>query len=83
MKDIKQHGVTHRLAGDGSEKRIVSFCINWAFRHYGHLQIDTYGDKKVMQKNYREAGIYSLWNDLYGILNEFICRYMIKHILLT
>lgn len=44
------YGVIHRLAGDGSEKGIGAFCINWAFRQCGHLRIDTHGDNKVVQK---------------------------------
>ncbi len=48
--DDSPYGVIHRLAGDGSEKGIGSFCINWAFRQCGHLRIDTHGDNRVMQK---------------------------------
>lgn len=50
------YGVIHRLAGDGSEKGIGSFCINWAFRQCGHLRIDTHGDNKVMQKIAEKLG---------------------------
>ena len=44
------YGVIHRLAGDGSENGIGTFCINWAFQQCGHLRIDTHGDNKMMQK---------------------------------
>ena len=27
-------GVVHRVAGDGSEKGIGAFCINWAFEKF-------------------------------------------------
>lgn len=50
------YGVIHRLAGDGSEKGIGAFCINWAFLQCGHLRIDTHGDNKVMQKIAGELG---------------------------
>ncbi len=43
------YGVVHRIASDGSEKGIGSFCINWALDRCGHLRIDTHGDNKVMQ----------------------------------
>ena len=42
-------GVMHRLAGDGSEKGIGAFCLNWAFARCGHLRVDTHGDNIVMQ----------------------------------
>lgn len=43
------YGVVHRIAVDGSEKGIGSFCISWALEQCGHLRIDTHGDNKVMQ----------------------------------
>ena len=48
-KDGSPYGVVHRVAGDGSEKGIGAFCINWAYEQCGHLRIDTHGDNKVMQ----------------------------------
>lgn len=47
--DDSAYGVVHRIASDGSEKGIGSFCINWAYEQCGHLRIDTHGDNKVMQ----------------------------------
>ena len=47
--DDSPYGVVHRIAGDGSEKGIGTFCINWAFAQCGHLRIDTHGDNVVMQ----------------------------------
>ena len=48
-KDDSPYGVVHRVAGDGSEKGIGAFCINWAYEQCGHLRIDTHGDNTVMQ----------------------------------
>ncbi len=48
--DDSPYGVVHRIAGDGSEKGIGAFCLNWAFEQCGHLRIDTHGDNVVMQK---------------------------------
>ena len=50
------YGVVHRIAGDGSEKGIGSFCINWAFGQCGHLRIDTHGDNIVMQNLLKKLG---------------------------
>lgn len=47
--DDSAYGVVHRIAGDGSEKGIGAFCINWAYEQCGHLRMDTHGDNKVMQ----------------------------------
>ena len=46
----------HRIAGDGSEKGIGAFCINWAFEQCGHLRIDTHGDNIVMQNLVKKLG---------------------------
>ncbi len=44
-----EYGVIHRIAGDGSQKGIGTFCINWAYEQCGHLRIDTHEDNIVMQ----------------------------------
>ena len=44
------------FAGDGSEKGIGAFCINWAFEQCGHLRIDTHGDNVVMQNLVKKLG---------------------------
>ena len=48
--DDSPYGVVHRIAGDGSEKGIGRFCLNWAYARCGHLRIDTHGDNAVMQR---------------------------------
>ena len=50
------YGVVHRIAGDGSEKGIGTFCIKWAFEQCGHLRIDTHADNTVMQNLLRKLG---------------------------
>ena len=50
------YGVVHRVAGDGSERGIGAFCINWAFEQCGHLWIDTHGDNVVMQNLLKKLG---------------------------
>lgn len=54
--DEGPYGVVHRIAGDGSEKGIGTFCLNWAFEQCGHLRIDTHGDNRVMQNLLRKLG---------------------------
>ena len=50
------YGVVHRIASDGSEKGIGTFCLNWAFSQCGHLRIDTHSDNKVMQNLLKKLG---------------------------
>ena len=52
--DDSPYGVVHRIAGDGSQKGIGSYCINWAFEQCGHLRIDTHGDNTIMQNLLRK-----------------------------
>ncbi len=54
--DDSPYGVIHRLAGDGSEKGIGSFCINWAYDKCNHIRIDTHIDNTVMQKLVEKLG---------------------------
>ncbi|MBQ8306916.1 MAG: GNAT family N-acetyltransferase [Blautia sp.] len=54
--DDSPYGVVHRIAGDGSERGIGAFCINWAYEKCGHLRIDTHGDNTVMQKLLKKLG---------------------------
>lgn len=43
-----EYGVVHRLVGDGSEKGIGKFCLDWALEQCKHMRIDTQTDNKVM-----------------------------------
>ncbi len=54
--DDSPYGVVHRVASDGSEKGIGSFCVKWAFEQCGHLRIDTHGDNVVMQNMLKKLG---------------------------
>lgn len=55
-RDGSAYGVVHRIAGDGSQKGIGSFCIGWAYEKCGHLRIDTHGDNIVMQNLLSKLG---------------------------
>ena len=50
------YGVIHRIASDGSEKGIGTFCINWVFDNCKHIRIDTHKDNKVMQNLLNKLG---------------------------
>ncbi len=52
----ENYGVVHRVASDGSERGIGTFCINWAFEQCGHLRIDTHTDNTVMQDLLKHLG---------------------------
>jgi len=54
--DDSPYGVVHRVASDGSEKGIGSFCINTDFGWCGHMRIDTHGDNRVMQSLLKKLG---------------------------
>ncbi len=54
--DDSPYGVIHRLAGDGSEKGIGFFCINWTYNKCKHIRIDTHIDNIVMQKLVEKLG---------------------------
>lgn len=62
------YGVVHRIASDGSEKGVGTFCIRWALRQCGHLRMDTHGDNLVMQRllaklGFRQCGIVHVVED--------------------
>ena len=42
--DDSPYGVVHRIASDGSQKGVGSFCVNCAYEQCGHIRIDTHGD---------------------------------------
>lgn len=50
------YAVIHRIAGDGSEKGIGAFCINWVYEKCKHIRIDTHEDNKVMQSLLKKLG---------------------------
>ena len=55
-RDDSPFGVIHRLAGNGTEKGIGAFCLDWAYDQCGHLKIDTHGDNIVMQRLLAKLG---------------------------
>lgn len=50
------YGVVHRIAGNGSEKGIGAFCLEWAYEQCKHLRIDTHEDNVVMQNLLKKLG---------------------------
>ncbi len=43
------YGVVHRIASDGTVKRVGRFCLSWAIARSKNLMIDTHTDNKIMQ----------------------------------
>lgn len=50
------YGVVHRIASDGSQKGIGTFCLSRAFEWCGYLRIDTHPDNKVMRSLLAKLG---------------------------
>ena len=55
-RDDSPYGVVHRIASDGSEPGVGSFCLKWALARCGHMRIDTHGDNAVMQRLVTKLG---------------------------
>ncbi len=56
-KGDETYGVVHRIASDGSQKGIGSFCISWGITQAGgHLRMDTHSDNYVMQNLLTKLG---------------------------
>ena len=54
--DDSPYGVVHRIASDGTQKGVGTFCLQWALDRCGHLRIDTHGDNIVMQRLLQKMG---------------------------
>ena len=67
--DDGPYGVVHRVAGDGSQKGIGTFCLNWAYDQCGHMRIDTHGDNQVMQKLLKKLNLWKRMMSWYYRLN--------------
>ncbi len=46
----KPYHVIHRLASSGLRRGAGAFCIDWCFKQYGNIRIDTHADNKPMLK---------------------------------
>ncbi len=54
--DVSPYGVVHRIASDGTQKGVGTYCLNWAYAQCGHIRIDTHGDNIVMQNLLNKLG---------------------------
>lgn len=71
----KEYGIIHRVASDGSERKIVSRIINFVKKEISLLRIDTHEDNKTMQKaveklGFKRLGIIQLDDKSFRILYE-------------
>ena len=55
-RDESPYGVVHRIASDGTQKGVGTYCLNWAYAQCGHIRIDTHGDNIVMQNLLNKLG---------------------------
>ena len=71
----KEYGIIHRVASDGSKRKIVSHIINFVKKEITLLRIDTHEDNKTMQKaveklGFKRLGIIQLDDRSFRILYE-------------
>ena len=71
----KEYGIIHRVASDGSKRKIVSHIINFVKKEITLLRIDTHEDNKSMQKaveklGFKRLGIIQLDDKSFRILYE-------------
>ena len=71
----KEYGIIHRVASDGSKRKIVSRIINFVKKEVPLLRIDTHEDNKTMQKvveklGFKRLGIIQLDDKSFRILYE-------------
>ena len=71
----KEYGIIHRVASDGSERKIVSRIINFVKKEISLLRIDTHEDNKTMKKaveklGFKRLGIIQLDDRSFRILYE-------------
>jgi RimJ/RimL family protein N-acetyltransferase len=52
----QEYGVIHRIAVDGKQKGIASYCINWCYEQIQNIRIDTHRNNKPMQKLLEKNG---------------------------
>ncbi|MBE6870535.1 MAG: N-acetyltransferase [Ruminococcaceae bacterium] len=44
------YGTLHRVASDGTKRRVFAECVKFAEKKYDHLRVDTHEDNKPMQQ---------------------------------
>lgn len=50
------YGVVHRIASNGTVKKVADYCLNWCFEQHPHMRIDTHFDNITMQKVLERCG---------------------------
>jgi GNAT superfamily N-acetyltransferase len=55
----KEYGVIHRIAVNGHQKGIATYCINWCYEKCRNIRIDTHRNNKPMQKSLEKNGFKS------------------------
>lgn len=50
------YGTIHRLASDGTVRRIADICIDWCSKIIPNIRVDTHEDNKIMQNVLKRNG---------------------------
>jgi len=52
----KPYGVVHRIASNGMQKGVASYCLQWCLEQCHNIRVDTHRDNLVMQEILRRNG---------------------------
>lgn len=55
-KNEDQYAVVHRVAVDKHGLGVASYCLEWAFKNYPNVKIDTHKNNIAMQKTLEKNG---------------------------
>lgn len=50
------YGVIHRIASARRKKGVASFCLDWCFKKWPNIRIDTHKDNLIMQNFLKKHG---------------------------
>ena len=56
LDDVKPYGTIHRIASDGSRKKLLEETLRYCFGRIDNIRIDTHADNKVMQHKVEKNG---------------------------
>ena len=63
----RPYGVVHRIASNGTQKRVGDACLQWCFEQCGNIRVDTHRDNLTMQNvllrnGYTRCGVIFVTN---------------------
>ncbi len=77
--DDNPYATIHRIASTGERAGILHLVLQFAFRHYGTIRIDTHRDNRVMRRaiareGFAYCGIIHCWNGDERMAYQFTSR---------